>query len=285
MVKREDLLHPLWGGNKVYKSARYFAAFRASGAPKILTFGGAYSNHLLAMAAQCHELNIPMVAVVRGEEPDVPSPTLRDLYALGAQCHFVPRSTYRLKTELPFIDSLHGLFGDFFLVPEGGGGVEGSQGCFDWMIETLKQLKRTQEADAICVAVGTGGTCAGILAAVDNVPVHGFLALKGSQSMTENMASQIEAQAAEVRKSRNLKTIKQAFTLETDYHFGGYAKKPDALKAFVESFESEVDMPLDYVYTAKVFFGLSEQLKKGFWPPGTRILVMHTGGLQGNRSN
>lgn len=280
-IKREDLLHPQLGGNKFYKLDGHLRAFRQSGASSLLSFGGAFSNHLHALAAAGHELGIATVGVVRGEASALLSPTLCDARAMGMQLEFVTRADYRRKGEADWQARLRARFADSYWIEEGAGDARGAAGCAVWVRGALALAP--WRPDALCLAAGTGATAAGVLAA-SPVPVHAFLALKGATGELAATRQKILAlaQALLAPGSTDPGTLPSLF-LESNYHCGGYARFPGELRQFMAGFEAETGVPLDPVYTAKLFWGIAHMARSGFWRPGTRILVLHTGGIQGRR--
>ena len=280
-VKREDLLHPQLGGNKFYKLSGHLRAFRQSGAPALLSFGGAFSNHLYALAAAGRVLGVPTIGVVRGERPAVLSPTLQDVAAMGMQLEFVSRTEYRRKDEVDWQVQLRRRMGDAYWLPEGAGDLTGAGGCAVWARQALNLCP--WQPDAVCVAAGTGGTVAGVLAG-SQVPVYAFLALKGGAEEVAILRRKIVSQTqALIAPNSSHHQLPPSLFLESNYHCGGYARFPSELRQFVAHFEAETGVPLDPVYTAKLFWGIAHKAQNGFWQPGTRILVLHTGGLQGRR--
>lgn len=277
-IKRDDLLHPLLSGNKFYKLFAHIQAFKQSHHTQWLTFGGAYSNHLHAFAAVSAQLGIPATAVIRGERPKQLSPTLVDALDMGVALRFVSRSDYRLKHDSQWLNDLRRVIGDFYCIPEGGDGPEGALGCAAWLRQTL--AVSPWRPSAICLAAGTGCSAAGVLSAAGEVPVHAYLALKGCTTENEKFAANILHLAKQIDQSPDNTSV---LTLESGYHCGGYARFPDFLRTFMLDFERQTGVFLDPVYTAKLFWGLAAQAQAGFWPSGTRLLVMHTGGLQGRR--
>jgi len=259
-VKRDDLIHPYVSGNKLYK-----LIYNAQGAVKqghntILTFGGAWSNHLVATATYCKENGLKCIGVVRGEElaNGSLSPALQFCANQGMQLHFVSREEYRLKANEDFISRLSNLFGPFFLVPEGGANALGVKGA-------AEILKGVSGYDYIVCACGTGTTLAGLVAsALPTAICMGFSVLKGEDTLT-----------AEVEKYVG---HTNGWSINTDYHCGGYAKTNTELFAFKEQFEKTNQIPLDRVYTAKLFLGLYRLINKGLFPSGAKILAIHTGG-------
>lgn len=278
VMRREDLLHPRLGGNKFYKLAGHLEAFRSSGARRLLSFGGAFSNHLYALAAAGHDLGIPTVGVVRGEAPETLSPTLQDAVTAGMELIFVSRADFKRKTDPLWLAELHRRFGDVYCIPEGGGDLLGSRGCMTWAAAAV--AASPWRPDVVCLAAGTGGTAAGVLAAGVCQRVEAFLVLKGTEAEIANMQTEIEARACALAGAQ----VKlPSLHLETNYSCGGYARLPSALRQFMAAFEAETGVPLDPVYTAKMMWGIAHKARAGWWPPGTRILVLHSGGLQGRR--
>lgn len=264
-VLREDLNQPLLQGNKFWKLKYNIAEAIHAGLP-ILTFGGAYSNHIHATAAAGKLNGIQTIGVIRGEEPKEYSFTLKFAQEQGMKLHFVSREDYRQKEELKFLEMLKEIFGDFFLIPEGGSNELGLKGCEEWGIQMASQ------ADIYCLAAGTGTTAAGISKALlqyqPHAEVWAFSALKNGEFLKD------EAEKIASSPLPNLKII-------TDYHFGGYAKYNMELLNFIHKVESEYDLPLEQVYTSKTLFGLLDLAEKGLIPNGKRICFIHTGGMQG----
>ncbi len=259
-VKRDDLIHPYVSGNKLYKLIYNVHEAKKLGHNTILTFGGAWSNHLVATAAYCKENGLKSIGIIRGDElaSRVLSPALKFCQEQGMQLHFVNREEYKLKTEVAFISRLNELFGPFFLVPEGGANALGVKGA-------AEILNSVNGYDYVACACGTGTTLAGLItAALPNTTYMGFSVLKGEDTLT-----------AEVEKYVG---HTNGWSINTDYHCGGYAKTTPELLAFKEQFEKINQIPLDSVYTAKLFLGLYSLINKGLFPSGTKILAIHTGG-------
>lgn len=280
-IKRDDMLHPHLSGNKFYKLFGHISAYRRSGLPRWLSFGGAYSNHLLAFAAASAQLAIPAVAVIRGERPKALSPTLIDVEAMGVELLFVSRDDYRHREDPCWLGGLRARIGDFYCVPEGGSGVLAARGCAAWVKQSLAMAPWIPTA--LCLAAGTGCSSAGALSVAGGPPVHAYLALKGSTANTAGFAAGVRALAAQVRSEDTQQRHVPAFYLESNYHCGGYARFPQQLQDFMLDFERELGVPLDPVYTAKMLYGIAEQARAGKWPQGSRLLLLHTGGLQGRR--
>lgn len=268
-VLRLDTIELYSGGNKFFKLKYNLEEALKSGASRLLTFGGAWSNHLAAVAtvmgkgSAVSEQIKEVIAVIRGEEPRELSKTLRFCKEKGLKLHFVSRSDYREKTEDDFISGLKKQFGDFFLLPEGGSNALAVKGC----AEIPGLIK--QDFDIICCPVGSGGTLAGITAGLhQDQKALGYVALKNGHYLQETVFK--------------LGADKTRFNLLHDFHFGGFAKTSPELLSFKRSFEKEQGFLLDFVYTSKMFFGIFEMLKNDAFPPGTRLVAIHTGGLQGN---
>jgi len=262
-IRREDLLHPEVSGNKFRKLKYNMASALAYGHRRVLTFGGAYSNHIAATAAAGRILGIPTIGVIRGEEIAScyqENPTLEKAATDGMQFKFVTRTAYRMKESTSFLAELKREFDDFYLVPEGGTNPEAVRGAAEIL----------QEKDAIydyvCCAVGTGGTIAGLInASFEHQVVLGFPALKGDF---------LHEEIAKYTKKKN-------WQLETAYHFGGYAKYNADLLLFIRQFERDTGILLDPIYTGKLLFGIFDLIEQNRFKDNSKILAIHTGGLQG----
>ena len=262
-IKREDELHPLISGNKYRKLKYNLAQARQEQKTTLLTFGGAFSNHILAVAAAGKECGFQTIGVFRGEELEDKvdeNPTLHKARALGMVFEFVSREAYRKKDETVFVERLTDKFGDFYLLPEGGTNDLAVKGCEEILTEEDAVF------DYVCCAVGTGGTISGLInCSKTSQQVLGFPVLKGD-FLNEDICS--------FAKNNNWKLI-------SDYHFGGYAKVSDELIAFVNEFYLKYQIPLDPVYTGKMVFGVLDMIQKKKFPEDSKILIIHTGGLQG----
>lgn len=263
LIKREDQNHPFVSGNKWWKLNYNLEEAMKAGHTTLLTFGGAYSNHIYATAAAAHELGLKSIGIIRGEETLPLNPTLSFAKASGMRLHYVSREAYRNKTEASFIEQLHKQFGDFYLIPEGGTNALAVKGC----VEFAKHLNNEIDFDYICLPMGTGGTIAGVIEGLnESKKVIGFSSLKGATFLED-----------EIKRY----TAKKNWQLVYDYHFGGYAKVTNELIEFMNAFEKQFNIPLDPIYTAKMMFGVMDLIKKNFFESGSTILVFHTGGLQG----
>lgn len=266
-VKREDVLHKEISGNKFRKLKYNLAEARELGFAKLLTFGGAYSNHIAAVSAAGRDYGFETIGVIRGEELQekyLENATLKKAEKDGMQFEFVTRTQYRDKNNADFLQQLKNKFGAFYLIPEGGTNNLAVKGCEEIVTEADKVF------DFICCSVGTGGTISGI---INTLKLHqqaiGFPALKGDFLQED------------IKKYAKNKQ----WELVTDYHFGGYAKINDELKQFMKQFFKKYLISLDPVYTSKTFFGVIDLISKGYFKPDSKILIIHTGGLQGLQSN
>jgi 1-aminocyclopropane-1-carboxylate deaminase len=272
-VLRLDLLHPFYGGNKYFKLK--YNIEKARGKP-ILTFGGAHSNHIYSTAAYCHELKLKCVGVIRGEQSSIEtSPTLQFAKKHGMHLHFVSREKYRDKNILE--EELKKEFGDFYVIPEGGNNEEGIKGC----AEILNDIPFY---DYIFCACGTACTYTGILSsAKKDQTIIGISVLKGENRLIDEVNTNAEKFGFEKIKEHTAGEIASS-TIVDDFHFGGYAKHTDELLKFKRNFEKEHKIPLDYVYTAKLFYAVYDLISKEFLKQNSNVLIVHSGGLQGNRA-
>lgn len=263
-VKREDLLHPVISGNKFRKLKYNLQKAKQIGATKLLTFGGAFSNHIVAVAGAGKEYGFETIGVIRGEElvdKVSENPSLAFASEQGMQLHFVNRTAYQDKANPKFIAELQALFGTFYLIPEGGTNHLAIKGCEEILTPTDKST-----FDFVCCPVGTAGTISGVInSASPSQKIIGFSSLKGG-FLSEVIRSFV------VRKN---------WTVITEYHFGGYAKMDAALILFMNEFFEKTQILLDPVYTAKMMFGIFDLIQKGYFPPHSKIVAIHTGGLQG----
>ncbi|MFM7851831.1 MAG: 1-aminocyclopropane-1-carboxylate deaminase/D-cysteine desulfhydrase [Flammeovirgaceae bacterium] len=267
-VKREDQNHPFVSGNKWWKLKYNLLAALAEGQQTLLTFGGAYSNHIFATAAAGKELGLKTIGVIRGEEVLPLNPTLAFAQECGMKLHFLSRTEYRNKTDNATIEKLRDTFGNFYLLPEGGTNALAIKGCCDWG----KKLLQSLEFDYLCLPVGTGGTLAGLIEAMpESKTIIGFTVLKGAEFL-------------EQRVRKMLTKPKNNWKLQHNYHFGGYAKQAESLSQLIEKMNAQHALPLDRIYTGKMLFGVFDLLHKGFFKKDSRVLILHTGGLQNSQN-
>ncbi|MTI33033.1 1-aminocyclopropane-1-carboxylate deaminase/D-cysteine desulfhydrase [Xanthovirga aplysinae] len=266
-IKREDLLHPDISGNKWRKLKYNLKEANRRGEKTLLTFGGAYSNHIYAVAAAGKESGFKTIGIIRGEEHLPLNPTLKFAKNCDMELHYLSRGDYRKKHIPKFIEQLHDKFGDFYLIPEGGTNNFAIKGCTEIVDEIPIAF------DVICSACGTGGTLAGLIAGLNGEKkVIGFSALKGDF---------LRGEVEKLLTGYNKKIYKN-WTINSDFHFGGYAKVKPELILFIHTFVDKHQIPLDPIYTGKMFYGIYELIKSGYFKEGSRIVALHTGGLQGN---
>jgi 1-aminocyclopropane-1-carboxylate deaminase len=265
-IKREDLIHPLVSGNKWRKLKYNLLEAKHRDQNTILSFGGAYSNHIYALAAAGKMFNFKTIGIIRGELTLPLNPTLHFATSCGMQLHYIDRENYKGKEENDFLEDLRKVHGEFYHLPEGGSNELGMKGC----AEIIDEIKI--EFDYIASACGSGGTLAGLIAGLQGKrKAIGFSALKGKDFLNDK----IESLIGDADKYSN------NWTINYDYHFGGYAKINKELVDFIHDFELRNKIILEPIYTGKMFYGLYDLIKKGFFKKGERIIALHTGGLQG----
>lgn len=260
-VLRLDLIHPAISGNKWFKLKFYLEKARDLNKKGILTFGGAYSNHIAATAEACRLSGLHSAAIIRGERPDEISHTLQNAEKAGMRLHYVSREDYRNKI-IPETEDKD----DWLIVDEGGYGDEGMRGA-----ATIADLV-TGKYDHVITAVGTGTTLAGLCTAFTGSGCIGISAMKKNLSLTEAVNNLLPHK------------LKDNFQLYHDFHFGGYAKWNAVLITFMNEWFHLTNIPTDFVYTGKMFYAADTMVRSGYFSMGARILTVHTGGLQGNYS-
>ncbi len=275
-IRRDDLIHPALSGNKFYKLYFNLQQAKAQGVGHIASYGGAWSNHLHALAAAGAEAGLKTHGVVRGEAPAQLSACLVDAESWGMELRFVSRELYKLK---PDNSTLLGLpDGDLFWVPEGGANLAGAAGM-QVLGQVLEAQLEGRPAD-ICLACGTASSLAGVAAGVSSGrKVLGFPVLKSGGAQQEPLAQRTMAFWRQLQSGRQAN-----WCLLWGFHGGGYGRKPkNNLFEFWRQFEGETGVPLDPVYTLKLFWGIYCLARLGYWPRGSRVIAIHTGGLQGRR--
>jgi 1-aminocyclopropane-1-carboxylate deaminase len=262
-IKREDLLHPFISGNKFRKLKYNIIKAKELGFRTLITFGGAFSNHIAATAFACKEAGIKSIGIIRGDELQnriTNNPTLTFAQNCGMDFVFVSREEYQNKTKAFFLNALETKYGKHYLLPEGGTNQLAVAGCEEILDDEDKNF------DYICCSVGTGGTISGIInASHHHQKILGFPALKGD-FLKEDIRKFVK---------------KMNWDLMTDYHFGGYGKTTPELISFMNQFYMIHKIPLDPIYTGKMVFGVMDLINKGYFPSGSKILMIHTGGIQG----
>ena len=265
-VLRLDLIHPAISGNKWFKLKNYIEEACRLQKKGVLTFGGAWSNHILATAFACREAGLACAGVIRGEEPAQWSPTLRDAADNGMELYFTDRLSY--SRHMLEAEHWQSKWPSYIMVPEGGQGEAGIQGA-----ATIRQLIPPGSYSHIVCAVGTGTTLAGLMMGREpGQSVIGISALKMTGGANNSIATFIQEHTNEDP------------TLIFDYHFGGYAKTNAELIAFMNMLYTQSQLPTDIVYTGKLLYGVFRLAAADYFPKHGTILVIHSGGLQGNRS-
>lgn len=277
--RRDDLIDENLSGNKFYKLFYNLHAAKSLGYEQLLTYGGAYSNHIYATAMAAKSYGFKSIGVIRGERPTVLSPTLLDAESAGMKLHFVSRSNYCDKSSQDFRAHLQKMYGDYFEIPEGGANAYGVMGAKVIGHAISQQVKA--DYTSVCLAAGTANTVAGIAAGLVNTKeicdarrVIGFSVLKGDGNLGEQVINHQDSIHAATNNWR----------LIGGYHCGGYAKKlPAYLRQFMSDFETKTEITLDPVYTVKMVWGVAQLMAQNYWPGGSRLILVHTGGLQGRR--
>ena len=285
LLWRDDLLNPALPGNKARKLKYNLLAARQQGHGTLLTFGGAYSNHLAAVAAAGRQQGFGTIGLVRGEETLPLNPTLGQCAADGMRLHYLDRATYRRQAEPAFLAALVPRFGPAYVLPEGGTNALALHG----MAELVPEIRRHTDFDTLAVAVGTGGTLAGVVLGLGlelelrvgpglqpgraGGPGRalGIVALKGGAGLRADVDELTRRAAGQVY---------QNYALHAGYHFGGYAHYSAPLLAFIRAFEAAHGVLLDPIYTGKLLFGVLDLVDQGYFPAGSTVVVVHTGGLQ-----
>jgi 1-aminocyclopropane-1-carboxylate deaminase len=261
-IKRDDLIHSEISGNKWRKLKYNLQEARAQKKDTILTFGGAFSNHIASAAAIGKQKGFKTVGVIRGEE-QLENPTLTRAKENGMQLYFVSRDEYKQKGETDYQLELRNKFGNVYIIPEGGANELGAQGSEEIVNEI------DVDFDYICCDLGTGTTFSGVInSIVKEQYAIGFSALKGEDKLTEA-----------VQKFEKIK--RKNWHISFDYHFGGFAKRSTKLEEFIKEFREETNVPLDPIYTGKMAFGMLDLAKNEYFKKGSTVIMVHTGGLQG----
>ena len=271
-VKRDDLLHPVICGNKWRKLKHALIPAIDAKTKHIISFGGGFSNHVHALGYCCHQLNIQFTAIIRGNYSHNLSPMLQDLECWNANIQYVDRQTYRQRANPSYLKTLQQQYPNALLIPEGGSQLPALKG----VAEIIDELQN--EYDYVLAPVASGGTLAGL---VSGLPHHGKLTdckilgigvLKG-EGYLEQLVTDLLAKG----------THKKSWHINHNYHFGGYAKSNHELKQFCQEFHQQTKIEIEPIYSGKLFFALRDLIAKGYFPQKSRILALHTGGLQGAR--
>lgn len=272
VVKRDDLLHPVISGNKWRKLKYALIPAIEAKTTRIISFGGGFSNHVHALGYCCQQLNIQFTAIIRGDYSLNPSPMLQDLIRWKANIQYVDRQTYRQRTNPDYLQTMQQQYPHALFIPEGGSQLQALKG----VAEIIDELQNPY--DYVLAPVASGGTLAGIVAGLtdhdklSDCHVLGIGVLKG-EGYLEQLVTDLLA--------KNTQT--QSWQINHDYHFGGYAKSNHELTEFCQNFYEQTEIKIEPVYSGKLFFALRDLIVKGHFPRGSRILALHTGGLQGAR--
>ena len=268
-IKREDLNHPLIMGNKWRKLKYNLEQARVEEHTTLLTFGGAFSNHIYATAAAGKEFGFKTIGIIRGERIEPLNSTLRFAEEQGMDLHFITRTDYRKKMTTEFLAALKSKFGRFYTLPEGGSNTLAIKGCAEIVFEI--EIDYTH----ICVPCGTGSTMSGIIVGnQDKGKVIGFAAMKGGQFLEKEIQNLLNQYDPTTQTLKN-------WNIETAYHFGGFAKHKPPLIQFINDFKKEHNIQLEPLYTGKMLYGIFDKIEKAIFQKEDKIIVIHTGGLQG----
>ena len=263
-VLRLDEIHPVISGNKWFKLKEYLAEAAAQHKKRIVTFGGSFSNHIIATAAACRQKGFEAFGIIRGERPEQLSHTLQQAMDYGMQLYFISREAYRQK-EIP--QELIPLMDDAYIINEGGYGEKGAAGA-----SAILELAQKESYTHVCAAVGTGTMLAGLLRAThQDQQVVGISVLKNHLDLHTDVVQLAP-------------TAKGIVNILHNFHFGGYAKKNEVLIQFMNDWYRMTGIPSDFVYTGKLFYAVNQLVQQDYFGPGSNVLLIHSGGLQGNAS-
>jgi 1-aminocyclopropane-1-carboxylate deaminase len=269
LVKREDQNHPFASGNKWWKLKYNIEEAKRKNKKLLLTYGGAYSNHIYATAALAREHQLKSVGIIRGEKVLPLNSTLAFAESQGMRLHFIDREMYRAKDDNNVIKHLEDQYGDFYRIPEGGTNGLALKGCVEFIQRELTKI----EFNYLCLPVGTGGTIAGIICGLAGQrKILGVSVLKNGEFLNDEIKKMIKDFSGELYAN---------WSLLTSYHHGGYAKSTKELLHFIQQMNEMYNLPLDHVYTGKLFWALVKEAEEGTFKRGSTVLALHTGGLQG----
>ena len=274
LLWRDDLVNPDLPGNKARKLKYNLAAARQQGHHTLLTFGGAYSNHIAAVATAGRLFGFKTIGLIRGDTPTEGmkrpplNPTLARATADGMALHYLDRSSYRRRAAPEFIAEQLARFGPAYVLPEGGTNALALPGC----AELVAEIRHRTGFDSLAVAAGTGGTLAGIVTGlVGEEQAVGVAALKSGGFLKDEIDALIQQATGQAFAN---------FSLHTDYHFGGYANYSAELLGFIQRFQDKHGILLDPIYTGKLLYGVLDLIDNGYFPRGSTVVAIHTGGLQ-----
>ncbi|AHG41978.1 1-aminocyclopropane-1-carboxylate deaminase [Pseudomonas syringae CC1557] len=281
-VLRLDQIDPLISGNKWFKLSEHLTDAVDAGAKGLISLGGAHSNHLHALAAAGKRFGFPTVGLLRGHAQQ--TPTVLDLQAFGMQLHWLGYGGYRARHAADFWQPWQALYPELYPIPEGGGGLAGALGCarLRAMVDSQLEPLGWDDYHGWWVAAGTGTTIAGLLLAEAGAhPVYGAMAVPDDHGVAQNILAVLnEAAVAQVTSVAELPPACVLF----DASRGGFAKTDAALLDFIANSEMQSGIPLEPLYTGKALLTLRDEMQAGRFEPGTRLIFIHTGGLQGRRA-
>ncbi|WJG08684.1 pyridoxal-phosphate dependent enzyme [Aliiglaciecola sp. LCG003] len=274
-VKRDDLIHPIISGNKWRKLGLALQQIMQQKPCQIISFGGGYSNHLHALAYCCQQLQLPLRCIVRGDYSKNMTPMLTDIQQWGAKIEFVDKLTYSKRNDEDYLNRIKQQFDNPVIIPEGGSQQQALHGS----AEIINELQ--QSYDYIVTPVASGGTMAGLVHGIDLIAqvsskILGIAVLKG-QDYLEHLVKDLLPEAQN-------RSLSAQWQILHDYHCGGYAKKTPELISFCEDFYQDTHIKVEPVYSGKLFFALKQMIEQGYFPANSKILAIHTGGMQGNRN-
>lgn len=268
-VLRLDKIHPIISGNKWFKLKGHLQMADQQSASQLITFGGAWSNHIIATAYAAKIAAIRVTGIIRGEKPPILSETLREAAGYGMELEFISRETYASKEDPGYLRQLSTRHSGSYIIPEGGAGAAGVKGSED----ILRLIDYKQYSHILC-AIGTGTMYLGLANALaPQQKLIGIPVLKGMNNLS-----------AIARDKMPKQEITANCQLNNTYHFGGYARKSEELLDFMNNFYHNTLIPSDFVYTGKLFYAALDMVNKDLFPANSRLLLIHSGGLQGNQS-
>ena len=270
-IKRDELIHPVIQGNKWRKLKYNLSDAKQNNKDTLLSFGGAYSNHLHALAAAGKQSGFKTIGIIRGQAPKKLNACLQDMLDWGMQLKFITRLEYKQKNNADFIKNLETEFGDFYLIPEGGNNIAGKKGC----AELLEELE--EHYDVICCEVGSGTMLSSLIQSnsIQNTQYLGFAVMKNPQ-LDQEIKDSLQSSDEYIQKTSN-------WEINHNYHFGGFAKTTPELDDFIKDFKEKYKVQLEPVYSGKMLWGIFDLIKQGYFKSGTKVLAIHGGGLQGLR--
>lgn len=260
-VLRLDQIHPIVSGNKYFKLKYYLQEALEQQKKVIITYGGAFSNHIVATAYMANSINLKSVGLIRGERPPVLSHTLQKAMELGMELSFISREAYAKKQDIKLANDHN------YIINEGGEGVLGIKGASE-ILQWVKKEKYTHVACAVGTATMLKGICS---ASMPTQSVIGIPVLKGFDNWRHSYAMPLHEYPENI-------------CLISNYHWGGYARANADLLAFMNDFYRQTQIPTDFVYTGKLLYAVMDLIEKNYFSPGSTLLVIHSGGLQGNAS-